>query len=83
MLALYAGTKSTTVLVPEQSSLQELLDLIERENPPAYQKLFAQKNVDEPFFRVMVNDNLIHPAEFTQSLHPNDIVTLLPGISGG
>jgi len=83
VLALYAGTKSTTVMVPVNSSLQDLLDQLDRENPPAYQKLLHGKNNDEPFIRVMINDTLIHPKEYEQLLHQDDVITLLPGISGG
>ena len=83
VLALYSGAKSTSVLVPEHCSLQDLLDELEQENPPAYQKLLHKKNDDEPFIRVMINDTLIHPKEFSQLLNHDDVITLLPGISGG
>lgn len=83
ILQLYAGTRSKTVQLPMNSTIQNLLDFLEQENPPAYQKLVGHKNRDESFLRVMLNESLIKPTEYTYLLHPNDVITLLPGISGG
>lgn len=83
ILERYAGTRSKTVMLPEPGSLQTLLDLLESENPPTYRNLNALKKVEEPFLRVMVNEKLIDPSDYNLALNEDDVVTLLPGISGG
>lgn len=83
ILERYAGTRSKTMLLSKPSSLQILLDLLENENPPAYRNLLALKKVEEPFLRVMVNEKLIDPSDYDIALNESDVITLLPGISGG
>lgn len=83
VLELYAGTRSKFVTLPENSTLQDLMDLLEIENPPAYKNLFKQNKADGTFIRVMVNEKLINESNFSIQLEQNDVVALLPGISGG
>lgn len=82
ILERYAGTRLIVFDVPEGYTLQELLDKLEEINPPAYRDLLRQITESRPFLRIMVNDVLIHENdEFP--LSQDDVITLLPGISGG
>ncbi len=83
VLELYAGCRFKTISLPRKSSLQDLMDLLERENPPAYKNLFKQKKAGGTFIRVLVNEKLINETNFSLQLERNDVVALLPGISGG
>ena len=83
VLELYAGTRSKFVTLPEKSTLQDLMDHLERENPPAYKNLLTQNKAGGTFIRVMVNEKLINESNFSIELNKNDVVALLPGISGG
>ena len=83
VLELYAGTRSKFVRLPENSTLQDLMDLLERENPPAYKNLFKQNKAGGTFFRVMINEKLINESNFSIQLDQNDVIAFLPGISGG
>jgi molybdopterin converting factor small subunit len=83
VLELYAGARTKTMILPEKSTLQDLLDLLINVNPPVYQKLFTKKTTEEPFIRVMVNEKLIDESDFSIQLEQNDVVILMPGISGG
>lgn len=83
VLELYAGARTKTMTLHEKSTLQDLLDLLVNVNPPEYQNLFTKKTAEDPFIRVMVNEKLINESDFLIQLEQNDVVTLLPGISGG
>jgi len=80
---LYAGIRSKFVMLPENSTLQDLMDLLEIENPPAYKNLFKQNKAGGTFIRVLVNEKLINESNFLVLLKQNDVVAILPGISGG
>ncbi|MBW6471728.1 MAG: MoaD/ThiS family protein [Anaerolineaceae bacterium] len=82
ILEKYAGARLIVFDVPEGYTLQELLDKLEEINPPAYRELFRQIPESEPFLRIMINDVLIHKNDEIP-LTQNDVITLLPGISGG
>lgn len=82
VLEKYAGARLIVFDLPEKFTLKELLNKLEEINPPAYRDLLHQIPESEPFLRIMVNDVLIHENdEF--SLSQNDVITLLPAISGG
>jgi molybdopterin converting factor small subunit len=79
---MYAGARIIVIDVPEGYTLKELLDKLEEINPPAYRDLIRQIPESEPFIRIMINDVLIHEND-KFPLSQNDVITLLPGISGG
>jgi len=83
VLELYAGYRFKTITLPLKSTLQNLLDLLEKENPPAYKNLFKQNKAGGTFFRVVLNEKLINESNFSIQLKQNDVIALLPGISGG
>ncbi len=82
ILEKYAGTRIIVFNVPEGYTLKDLLDKLEEINPPAYRDLLHQIPESEPFMRIMVNDVLIHENDKFH-LSQDDVITLLPGISGG
>jgi molybdopterin converting factor small subunit len=67
----------------ESKSLDFVLDFLLKITPPAYKNLITQKQEGEPFLRILVNEALVNEKEFSRSLSHNDLITLLPGISGG
>ena len=82
ILEMYAGARQIIVDIPEGYDLKGLLDKLEEINPPAYRDLLDQIPESEPFLRIMINDVLIQENdEFL--LSQDDVITLLPGISGG
>jgi molybdopterin converting factor small subunit len=83
VLELYAGTRSKFVTLPEKSTLQDLMNHLQRENPPAFKNLLTQNKAGGTFIRVMVNEKLIIESNFSIQLESNDVIALLPGISGG
>jgi molybdopterin converting factor small subunit len=82
ILEKYTGARLIVFDVPEGYTLKELLDKLEEINPPAYRDLLHQIPESEPFLRIMINDVLIHEND-KFLLSQNDVITLLPGISGG
>lgn len=82
ILEKYAGARIIVFDIPEGFTLQALLDKLEEINPPAYRELFLQIPESQPFLRIMINDVLIHEDE-EFPLSQDDVITLLPGISGG
>jgi len=82
ILEKYAGARLIVVDAPEGYSLKELLDKLEEINPPAYRDLLHQIPESQPFLRIMINDVLIHEND-ESPLTQDDVITLLPGISGG
>jgi molybdopterin converting factor small subunit len=82
ILEKYAGARFIVFDVPEGYTLQALLDKLEEINPPAYRDLLGQIPESEHFLRIMINDVLTHEDE-EFPLSQDDVITLLPGISGG
>lgn len=82
ILEMYAGARQIIIDVPEGYTLKELIDKLEEINPPAYRDLLHQIPESEPFLRIMINDVLIHEID-KYHLSQDDVITLLPGISGG
>jgi len=82
ILEKYAGARLIVFDVPEGYTLKELLDKLEEINPPAYRDLIQQIPESEQFIRIMINDGLIHENDGFP-LSQDDVITLLPGISGG
>lgn len=82
ILEKYAGARLIVFDVPEGFTLKELLDKLEEINPPAYRDLIRQIPESEQFIRIMINDGLIHENDGFP-LSQDDVITLLPGISGG
>lgn len=82
ILEKYAGARLIIYDVPEGFTLKELLDKLEEINPPAYRELFRQIPESHPFLRIMINEVLIHEID-NYPLSQDDVITLLPGISGG
>ena len=83
VLEMYTGTRQISIDLPTGSNLKWLLNRLEETNPPAYRDLLKQSSKGEPFLRVMLNNTLIHENDFGISLSQDDVVTLLPAISGG
>ncbi len=82
ILEMYAGARQIIIDVPEGYTLKELLDKLEEINPPAFRDLLHQIPESQPFLRIMINDVLINENdEFP--LSQDDVITLVPGISGG
>lgn len=79
---MYAGARQKIVDLPTETDLKGLLDKLEEINPPAYRDLLKQIPESEPFLRIMLNETLISEIEKVP-LSPNDVITILPGISGG
>lgn len=82
ILEKYAGARLIVFDVPDGYTLQKLLDKLEEINPPAYRELFHQIPESQPFLRILINDVLVHEND-KYSLSQDDVITLLPGISGG
>ena len=82
ILEKYAGARLIVFDVPDGFTLHELLDKLEEINPPAYRDLLRQIPESEQFIRIMINDVLIHEND-RFPLSQDDVITLLPGISGG
>jgi molybdopterin converting factor small subunit len=82
ILEMYAGARQKIVDLPDGTNLKGLLNKLEEINPPAYRELLQQIPESEPFLRIMLNETLISETE-NVPLSPTDIITILPGISGG
>jgi|AutmiccommuBRH23_1029490.scaffolds.fasta_scaffold00035_161 molybdopterin converting factor small subunit len=82
ILEMYAGARQKSVELPVGTDLEGLLDKLEEINPPAYRDLFHQFPDTEPFLRIMLNEILIIEIN-SIPLSQDDVITLLPGISGG
>jgi len=82
VLEMYAGTRQIIVDLPDGTILKGLLEKLEEINPPAYRDLLHQIPGSQPFLRIMINDVLIHENDDIP-LSQDDVITLLPGISGG
>jgi molybdopterin converting factor small subunit len=82
ILEMYAGSRQKSVELTAGTDLKGLLDKLEEINPPAYRGLLQQIPGSEPFLRIMLNEILIIEIN-SIPLSQDDVITLLPGISGG
>lgn len=83
ILENYAGARYLSIDMQEKKSVDDLLNLLVKLLPPAYQNLLMQKQDGEPFLRVLLNEKLINELDFSTEIKNADKVTILPGVSGG
>lgn len=82
VLEVYAGTRSRTLALPADATLQAALLRLVEINPPAYRDLINQHLDQEHFIRILLNEKMI-TGNLEIPLQHGDSLVLLPSISGG